>query len=344
MRLSDFDYAFPKELIANFPIKERDHSKLMVINRKDESITHKHFYDIADYMNPGDLLIVNETRVYPARLWAVKDRTDAKVEVFLLRELENSLWEVMVKPARKVRIGNKLTIADGVQCDVIDNTVSGGRVVRFNGIPQETLYKLIDEIGQSPLPPYIDREPTDEDKIKYQTVYAKRRGAVAAPTAGLHFTEALLQKIRDKGVKIYPVVLHIGLGTFRPVTVEDLTRHRMDSEYFEVSAETAIAINEAKAKGKRIIGVGTSVARTLETVTVSGFQISPRRGWTDKFIHPPYDFKMIDVLITNFHQPKSTLLMLVAAFANYPLIMKAYKEAVKKKYRFFSYGDAMIII
>jgi len=344
MRLSDFDYAFPKELIANFPIKERDHSKLMVINRKDESITYKHFYDIADYMNPGDLLVVNETRVYPARLWAVKDRTDAKVEVFLLRELENSLWEVMVKPARKVRIGNKLTIADGVQCDVIDNTVSGGRVVRFNGIPQETLYKLIDEIGQSPLPPYIDREPTDEDKIKYQTVYAKRRGAVAAPTAGLHFTEALLQKIRDKGVKIYPVVLHIGLGTFRPVTVEDLTRHRMDSEYFEVSAETAIAINEAKAKGKRIIGVGTSVARTLETVTVSGFQISPRRGWTDKFIHPPYDFKMVDVLITNFHQPKSTLLMLVAAFANYPLIMRAYKEAVKKKYRFFSYGDAMIII
>ncbi|MFA4838748.1 MAG: tRNA preQ1(34) S-adenosylmethionine ribosyltransferase-isomerase QueA [Candidatus Neomarinimicrobiota bacterium] len=344
MRLSDFDYSFPKELIANFPIKERDHSKLMVINRKDESITHKHFYDIADYMNPGDLLIINETRVYPARLWAVKDRTDAKVEVFLLRELENSLWEVMVKPARKVRIGNKLTIADGVQCDVIDNTVSGGRVVRFNGIPQETLYKLIDEIGQSPLPPYIDREPTDEDKIKYQTVYAKRRGAVAAPTAGLHFTEALLQKIRDKGVKIYPIVLHIGLGTFRPVTVEDLTRHRMDSEYFEVSAETAIAINEAKAKGKRIIGVGTSVARTLETVTVSGFQISPRRGWTDKFIHPPYNFKMIDVLITNFHQPKSTLLMLVTAFANYPLIMKAYKEAVKKKYHFFSYGDAMIII
>jgi len=344
MRLSNFDYSFPKELIANFPIKERDHSKLMVINRKDESITHKHFYDIVDYFNPGDLLVVNETRVYPARLWAVKDRTDAKVEVFLLRELENSLWEVMVKPARKVRIGNKLTIADGVQCDVIDNTVSGGRVVRFNGIPQETLYKLIDEIGQSPLPPYIDREPTDEDKIKYQTVYAKRRGAVAAPTAGLHFTEALLQKIRDKGVKIYPIVLHIGLGTFRPVTVEDLTRHRMDSEYFEVSAETAIAINEAKAKGKRIIGVGTSVARTLETVTVSGFQISPRRGWTDKFIHPPYDFKMIDVLISNFHQPKSTLLMLVCAFANHPLIMKAYKEAVKKKYRFFSYGDAMIII
>ncbi|PIS30522.1 MAG: tRNA preQ1(34) S-adenosylmethionine ribosyltransferase-isomerase QueA [Candidatus Marinimicrobia bacterium CG08_land_8_20_14_0_20_45_22] len=344
MRLSNFDYSFPKELIANFPIKERDHSKLMVINRKDESITHKHFYDIVDYFNPGDLLVVNETRVYPARLWAVKDRSDAKVEVFLLRELENSLWEVMVKPARKVRIGNKLTIADGVQCDVIDNTVSGGRVVRFNGIPQETLYKLIDEIGQSPLPPYIDREPTDEDKIKYQTVYAKRRGAVAAPTAGLHFTEALLQKIRDKGVKIYPIVLHIGLGTFRPVTVEDLTRHRMDSEYFEVSAETAIAINEAKAKGKRIIGVGTSVARTLETVTVSGFQISPRRGWTDKFIHPPYDFKMIDVLISNFHQPKSTLLMLVCAFANHPLIMKAYKEAVKKKYRFFSYGDAMIII
>lgn len=344
MRLSDFDYNIPEELIAKYPIKQRDHSKLMVVNRKQQTITHKKFYDIVEYLNPGDLLVVNETKVYPARLWAVKDRTEAKVEVFLLRELENSLWEVMVKPARKVRIGNKLTISEGVQCDVIDNTVSGGRVVRFNNIPKEVLYKLIDEVGQSPLPPYIDREPTEEDKEKYQTVYAKKRGAVAAPTAGLHFTKELMQKITDKGVKIYPIVLHIGLGTFRPVTVEDLSRHRMDSEYFEVSAETALAINEARAKGKRIVAVGTSVVRTLETVTVSGFQITPRRGWTDKFIHPPYEFKMADVLVTNFHQPKSTLIMQVSAFCGHELIMKAYQEAVKKKYRFFSYGDAMIII
>lgn len=344
MRLSDFDYNIPEEMIAKYPIKLRDHSKLMVINRAQKTIAHKKFYNVIDYLNPGDLLVVNETKVYPARLWAVKDRTEAKVEVFLLRELENSLWEVMVKPARKVRIGNKLTIAEGVQCDVIDNTVSGGRVVRFNNIPKETLYKLIDEVGQSPLPPYIDREPTEEDKEKYQTVYAKKRGAVAAPTAGLHFTLDLMQKIKDKGVKIHPVVLHIGLGTFRPVTVEDLSRHRMDSEYFEVSAETALAINEARSKGKRIVAVGTSVVRTLETVTVSGFQITPRRGWTDKFIHPPYEFKMVDALITNFHQPKSTLIMQVSAFAGHELIMKAYQEAVKKKYRFFSYGDVMIII
>ncbi len=344
MRLSDFDFTVPKELIAKYPIKQRDHARLMVVRRSDQSIAHKHFYNIIDYLNPGDLMVINETMVYPARVWAVKDRTDAKVEVFLLRELENNLWEVMVKPARKVRIGNKLMITDGVQCDVIDNTVSGGRVVRFNNIAKETLYKLIDTVGQSPLPPYIDREPTEEDKVRYQTVYARRRGAVAAPTAGLHFTPELLEKIKAKGVKIYPIVLHIGLGTFRPVVVEDLSRHRMDSEYFEVSAETALAINEARARGKRIVAVGTSVVRTLETVTVSGFQISPRRGWTDKFIHPPYEFKMVDVLITNFHQPKSTLIMQVSAFGGHELIMRAYQEAIKKKYRFFSYGDAMIIL
>jgi len=344
MRLSDFDYDLPEELIAKYPIGKRDHSRLLVINRNNKSIEHKHFYDLTNYLNSGDLLIINETMVYPARLWAVKDRTEAQVEVFLLRELENNLWEVMVKPARKVRIGNKLTIAEGVQCDVIDNTVSGGRVVRFNNIAQNELYALIDKIGQSPLPPYIDRDPIPEDKIRYQTVYARRRGAVAAPTAGLHFTEELLTKIKDKGVKIYPIILHIGLGTFRPVTVEDLSRHRMDSEYFEVSAETAIAINETKARGKRVIAVGTSVVRTLETVTVSGFQVSPRKGWTDKFIHPPYDFKMVNALITNFHQPKSTLIMQVAAFTGLELVLRAYHEAIKKKYRFFSYGDAMLIL
>ncbi len=344
MRLSDFDYELPEELIAKHPIEKRDHSRLMVIRRATGEIEQKHFYDIVDHLIPGDLLIVNETKVYPARLWAIKDRTEAKVEVFLLRELSNNLWEVMVKPARKVRIGNKLTVAEGVQCDVIDNTVSGGRVVRFNGILQEDLYNLIDKIGQSPLPPYIDREPTPLDKIKYQTVYAKKRGAVAAPTAGLHFTVDLLKRLREKGVKIYPIVLHIGLGTFRPVTVEDLSRHRMDSEYYEVSADTALAINNAKSRGKRVIAVGTSVVRALETVTVSGFQISPRKGWTDKFIHPPYEFKMVDAIITNFHQPKSTLIMQISAFAGHDLIMEAYRKAIQEKYHFFSYGDAMFII
>ncbi|HDN59337.1 MAG: tRNA preQ1(34) S-adenosylmethionine ribosyltransferase-isomerase QueA [Candidatus Neomarinimicrobiota bacterium] len=344
MRLSDFDYELPEELIAQYPLEKRDHSKLMVVHRKDGKIEHKRFYNIIEYLRPGDLIVINETKVFPARLFAVKDRTDAKVEVFLLRELENNLWEVLVKPARKVRIGNKLTIAEGVQCDVIDNTVSGGRVVRFVNISREELYKLIDEVGQSPLPPYIKRDPTPEDKKRYQTVYAKKRGAVAAPTAGLHFTEELLEKIKQKGVKVASIVLHIGLGTFRPVTVEDLSRHRMDSEYFEVSPETALAINEAKEKGKRIIAVGTSVVRCLETVSVSGFQISPKRGWTDKFIYPPYQFKIIDAIITNFHQPKSTLLMMVSAFAGHELIMKAYQEAIKNKYRFFSFGDAMLIL
>ena len=344
MRLSDFDYELPEELIAKYPIEKRDQSKLMIIDRKEGNIKHKHFYNLPDYLNADDLLIVNETMVYPARLFAVKDRTEAQVEVFLLRELDNNLWEVMVKPARKVRIGNKLTIAEGVQCDVIDNTVSGGRVVRFNNISQNDLYTVIDKIGQSPLPPYIDRDPTPEDKVKYQTVYARRRGAVAAPTAGLHFTDDLIEKLKAKGVKIFPVILHIGLGTFRPVTVEDLSRHRMDSEYYEVSAETAIAINETREKRKRVIAVGTSVVRALETVTVLGFQVSPRKGWTDKYIHPPYDFKMVNVLVTNFHQPKSTLIMQVAAFADRDLIMKAYHIAIKKKYRFFSYGDAMIVL
>lgn len=344
MRLSDFDFELPENLIAQYPVEKRDHCRLMIINRADGSITHKYFYNIIDYLNEGDLLVVNETKVYPARLCAIKDRTDAKVEVFLLRELENNMWEVMVKPARKVRIGNKLTIAHSVRCDVIDNTVSGGRVVRFNSISQEDLYKLIDKFGKSPLPPYIKRDPIPEDKKNYQTVFAKRRGAVAAPTAGLHFTSELIRKLSNKDINVFPIILHIGLGTFRPVTVEDLTRHRMDSEYFEISPETALAINETKSKGKKIVAVGTSVVRTLETVTVSGFQISSRRGWTDKFIHPPYEFKMVDALVTNFHQPKSTLLVQVSAFGGHELIMKAYREAVEKKYNFYSYGDAMLIL
>jgi S-adenosylmethionine:tRNA ribosyltransferase-isomerase len=315
----------------------------MVLNRKEKTIDHRQFSDIADYLTKGDVLVMNNTRVYPARLYAYKDKSEAKVEVFLLRELSGDLWEAMVKPARKVRIGNKLIFGDGVECDVIDNTVSGGRVLRFEySVPD--LHEFIEKVGHSPLPPYIDREPIPSDKKNYQTVYAVERGSVAAPTAGTHFSKALLNKIEKKGVKLAYVTLHIGLGTFRPIMVEDLTRHQMDSEYFNIPTETAEIINNAKRKKRRIVCVGTSTIRTLETVVTSGFKVTPRKGWTDKFVYPPYDFKMCDSIITNFHQPQSTLMMLVAAFAKKDFALKAYKEAIKKKYRFYSYGDAMIII
>ncbi len=341
-KLTDFDYELPDKNIAQYPAKERDHSKLMVLNREAESIDHTTFSNIDQYLKKNDLLILNKTKVFPARLFATKDRTDARVEVFLLRELENNLWEVMVKPARKVRIGNKLMFTENFHCDVIDNTVSGGRVVRFE-YGDENIYEIIDDIGTSPLPPYITRDPDDTDKIRYQSVFAEERGAVAAPTAGLHFSEELIERIRAKGVKVEFITLHIGLGTFRPVQVEDLNRHQMDSEYFEVSPQTAMAINEARAKRRKIVAVGTSTVRALETVVVSGFQVTTKRGWTDKFIYPPYDFKMVDGLVTNFHLPKSTLIVLVSAFGGRDFIMRAYEEAKKKKYRFLSYGDAMLI-
>jgi len=315
----------------------------MVLHRDTGEIEHKKFSNLPNYFRKNDLFIMNNTKVFPARLFANKDRTDAQVEVFLLRELENDLWEVMVRPARKVRIGNKLMFTKNVYCDVIDNTISGGRVVRFE-YDGDDIYGIIDRIGQSPLPPYIKRDAEPSDKVRYQTVYADRRGAVAAPTAGLHFTDGLIKRIKDKEIKMEYTTLHIGLGTFRPVQVEDLNRHQMDSEYFEVSPVTALAINEAKKKRRKVVAVGTSVVRSLETVVVSGFQVTPKRGWTDKFIYPPYDFKMVDGLITNFHQPKSTLLMMVSAFATRKLIMKAYREAKKHDYRFLSYGDAMLII
>ncbi len=343
LRLTDFDYNLPKTRIAQEPWPRREYSKMMVLNRETQKIQHKRFHNIVDYLKKNDLVIVNQTKVFPARLFAVKDRTDARVEVFLLRELENDLWEVLVKPARKVRIGNKLHFTENVHCDVIDNTVSGGRVVRFE-YDNPNFYEIIDRIGHAPLPPYITRPDTEKDKERYQTVFASDRGAVAAPTAGLHFTDELIDKIKEKGARIAPVIVHIGLGTFRPVQVEDLTRHQMDSEYFEVPAETAIAINETRERGKRIFAVGTSSVRALETVVVSGFQVTPKRGWTDKFIYPPYDFKMTDSIVTNFHQPKSTLLMLLCAFTEREFIFKAYKEALKKDYRFLSYGDSMLII
>jgi S-adenosylmethionine:tRNA ribosyltransferase-isomerase len=281
--------------------------------------------------------------VFPAKLFATKDRTDAKVEIFLLRELGDRLWEVLVKPARKVRIGNKLILSDGLFCDVIDNTVSGGRVVRFE-FENGDFDNILDKLGHPPLPPYIERPATKSDKERYQTVYAEKRGAVAAPIAGLHFTTEIIKKLEKKGVNIHFITLHIGLGTFKPVQVEDLNRHHMDSEYFEVSPGTALAINEAKRKRRRIFAVGTSTVRALETVNVSGFQISPKKGWTNKFIHPPHEFKIVDGLITNFHQPESTLLMLTSAFGGYKFIKDSYNEAKKKKYRFLSYGDSMLIM
>jgi S-adenosylmethionine:tRNA ribosyltransferase-isomerase len=313
------------------------------LNRQEQTIEHRKFKDLIDYFEKGDVMVMNNTRVYPARLYATKDKSEARVEVFLLRELADDLWEAMVKPARKVRIGNKLWFGKKISCDVIDNTVSGGRVLRFE-YDAESLYPFIEKVGHSPLPPYIDRESTPSDKVYYQTVYASERGSVAAPTAGIHFSKAMLNQFEKKGVKLAYVTLHIGLGTFRPIMVEDLTRHQMDSEYFFVPQETAEIINRARAHKKSVGVVGTSTVRTLETVVVSGFQITSRKGWTDKFIYPPYEFKMCDKFITNLHQPKSTLMMLTAAFAKKDFILKAYKEAIKKKYRFYSYGDAMIII
>lgn len=342
MKLSDFKINIPEKLIAQYPEKKRDKSKLMVVDREQKTIDEKIFSDIVDYFGPDDCLVINETKVFPARLIGTKDKTEAKVEIFLLRQLENGLWEVLVRPARKVRVGNRLSVGRDLACDVIDNTVSGGRVVRFNF--NGDFFEIVEKLGQSPLPPYVKRSPEPMDKERYQTVYANVRGAVAAPTAGLHFTKELLKKISNKGTRIVPIVLHLGLGSFRPVIVEDLSRHKMDSEYFEISPPTAQAINETMKKGGKVYAVGTSVVRALETEVTSEGWVKPGRGWTDKFIFPPYEFKIVDRLITNFHMPCSTMLMLVCAFANRDLIFKAYRKAVKEKWRFFSYGDAMLII
>lgn len=342
MKLSDFKYNLPEKLIAQYPSEQREKCRLMVLDRATGNTEDKVFEQVVDYFEKGDSLVLNETKVFPARLEGTKDKTDAKVEVFLLRELEKNLWEVLVKPARKVRVGNRLSIGNDLSCDVIDNTVSGGRVVRFNY--KGDFYSIVDKIGRSPLPPYIKREPEPMDKERYQTVYARVRGAVAAPTAGLHFSPQLLKEIEKKGVKIVKVVLHLGLGSFRPVVVEDLSRHKMDSEYYEIPQEAADAINETKRNKRKVFAVGTSVVRALETSVTSEGWAKPGSGWTDKFIFPPYDFKIVDRLITNFHLPNSTLLMLVSAFATRDQIFKAYRRAIREKYHFYSYGDSMLII
>jgi len=342
MKLSDFSYSLPQKFIAQYPADKRDRAKLMVLDRAKQTIETRQFTDILDYLQPEDCLVINETKVFPARLLGTKDKTEAKVEIFLLRRLEEGLWEVLVKPARKVRVGNRLSVGRELVCDVIDNTVSGGRVVRFNY--NGDFFDAVERLGQSPLPPYVKRNPEPSDKERYQTVYARVRGAVAAPTAGLHFTKDLLRKIEHKGVKLAPIVLHLGLGSFRAVNVEDLNRHKMDSEYYEISEESVRKINETMKKGGNIVVVGTSGVRALETEVTSEGWVKSNRGWTDKFIFPPYDFKIVDRLVTNFHLPGSTMLMLASAFAGRDFLFKAYRKAMKDKFRFLSYGDAMLIL
>ncbi|KAB2924756.1 MAG: tRNA preQ1(34) S-adenosylmethionine ribosyltransferase-isomerase QueA [Bacteroidetes bacterium] len=345
MKLSDYKYPIPRNLIAKHPANPRDHARLLVVNRADETFEDLHFYDIVDFFEKGDAIVVNDTKVFQARLIGKKEKTNAKIEVFLLRQLnaEENIWDVIVDPARKVRIGNKIYFDNGnLWCEVIDNTTSRGRTVRFNY--SGDFFKVIDKIGLTPLPQYIKREPTPKDKDAYQTIFAEKVGAVAAPTAGLHFTRPLLKKLERKGVGIAPVLLHIGLGTFRSVEVEDLTKHKMDSEYFSVPESAVKVVNKAIDGRKKVCVVGTSATRAVESAVTTDGHLKVLSGWTDKFIFPPYDFKIADRLITNFHMPESTLLMLVSAFAGHELAMRAYKHAIKKGYRFFSYGDAMLIL
>jgi S-adenosylmethionine:tRNA ribosyltransferase-isomerase len=345
MKLSDFRYPLPRNLVAKYPANPRESARLMIVNRVDESILGKRFSDISAYFKKGDCLVVNETKVFPARLFGRKEKTNAKIEVFLLRELnkEENIWDVIVDPARKVRIGNKIFFDEGkLWCEVIDNTTSRGRTVRFNVTGD--FFKIIDRIGKMPLPYYIKREPTEKDKESYQTVFARVVGAVAAPTAGLHFSKRLLATLKRKGVKVVPVVLHVGLGSFRPVEVEDLTKHKMDSEYYEIPESTVEVVNKTIDTRGNVFVVGTSTCRALESSVTTDGHLKSNKGWTDKFIFPPYEFKITDRLVTNFHMPESTLLMLAAAFAGRDLIMKAYKKAIKEGYRFYSYGDAMLLL
>lgn len=349
MKLSEFSFDLPEELIAEYPSENRDEARLMVIHRKTGKIEHKLFKDVLSYFSDGDVMIRNNTRVFPARMYGNKEKTGAKIEVFLLRELnrESLLWDVLVDPARKIRIGNKLYFGDddSLVAEVIDNTTSRGRTLRFlfDG-PYEEFKAKITELGETPLPKYIKRavEPTDEER--YQTIFAKEEGAVAAPTAGLHFSRELLKRLELKGVNFAEVTLHVGLGTFRTVEVEDLTKHKMDSEQAIVSEEAVRIVNAAKKNKNRVCAIGTTSMRAIETSVSTTGDLKPFSGWTNKFIFPPYEFSIADSLITNFHTPLSTLLMMISAFCGHELMMRAYKEAIQEKYRFYSYGDAMLIL
>jgi len=349
MKLSQFEFELPEELVAEYPSEERDESRLMVVHKDTGEIEHKMFKDILDYFDDGDVFVLNNTKVFPARMYGNKEKTGAKIEVFLLRELnkESLLWDVLVDPARKIRIGNKLYFGedDELVAEVIDNTTSRGRTLRFlfDG-PYEEFKATITKLGNTPLPKYIKRDAEKSDAERYQTIFATEEGAVAAPTAGLHFSKQLMKRLEIKGIEFAKLTLHVGLGTFRPVEVEDLTKHKMDSEQLLINQEAADIINKAKDTKKRIVSVGTTAMRALETSVSVDKHLKPFEGWTNKFIFPPYEFNLADAMITNFHTPKSTLLMMIGAFAGYDLMMEAYKQAVKEKYNFYSYGDAMLII
>ena len=349
MKLSDFNYNIPRELLAEFPSENRDESRLMVLNRENRSISHHKFKDLIDFFVEDDIMVLNNTKVFPARLFGNKEKTGARIEVFLLRELndEQRLWDVLVDPARKIRIGNKLYFGDddSLVAEVIDNTTSRGRTLRFlfDGNYQEFREKL-KKLGETPLPKYIKREPIPEDIERYQTIYAKNEGAVAAPTAGLHFSKHLLKRLEIKGVDFAEITLHVGLGTFNPVEVEDLSKHKMDSEELIINDVSVKKVNQALQNKKKVCAVGTTVMRGLESSVSSMGTLNPYKGWTHKFIFPPYDFSIANCMITNFHMPKSTLLMMVSAFAGADLIKEAYNVAIKEKYNFYSYGDAMLIL
>ena len=341
MNIEEFDYDLPESLIAQTPLKHRDQSRLLVMGRESGKTTHQHFADVIDYFKEGDTLVLNDTRVMPARLFGIKEETGAKVEMLMLTHIEDNDWEVLLKPAKRIKVGQRLSFGDGkIVAECIEELDQGGRIMRlhYEGILQERL----DELGEMTLPPYIKERLDDPDR--YQTVYAKESGSAAAPTAGLHFTDELLEAIRAKGIRIVFITLHVGLGTFRPVSVENIDDHEMHSEYYQISEDTAQLLNETRREGGRIISVGTTTTRTLETVRSQHDQFVATSGWTDIFIYPGYEFKAIDGLITNFHLPKSTLVMLVSAFSTRENVLNAYREAVERQYRFFSFGDAMLII
>jgi len=348
MKLSAFKFELPTNLIAQHPAENRDESRLMVIHKDSGKIEHKVFKDIIDYFDEDDVMVVNDTKVFPARLYGNKEKTGAKIEVFLLRELnkEMHLWDVLVDPARKIRVGNKLYFGDGeLVAEVIDNTTSRGRTIRFLYDSDEVdFYKIIDQLGETPLPKHIKRKVEAADKERFQTVFAEHVGAVAAPTAGLHYTVQLLKRLEIKGIHVKPITLHVGLGTFRSVDVEDLTKHKTDSENFNIDQETTDYVNTALDDKKRICAVGTTSMRALESSVSANGRLKANSGWTDKFIFPPYEFKICNALVSNFHLPESTLLMMACAFGGYDLVMDAYQLAIKEKYKFFSYGDAMLII
>lgn len=349
MKLSNFNFDLPEGLLAEFPAENRDEAKLMVINRKTGEIEHKLFKEIVEYFGEGDVMVLNNTKVFPARLYGNKEKTGARIEVFLLRELseDQRLWDVLVDPARKIRIGNKLYFGDddSLVAEVIDNTTSRGRTLRFlyDGSYEEFRQKL-QELGETPIPKYINREVVPEDAERYQTIYAKEEGAVAAPTAGLHFSKHLMKRLEINGIKFAEVTLHIGLGTFNPVEVEDLSKHKMDSEEIFITQEACDTVNKAKTEKKKVCAVGTTCMRALESSVSSNQTLNPFVGWTNKFIFPPYEFSIANCMVTNFHMPKSTLLMMISAFCGHDLMMKAYKEAIEKGYKFYSYGDAMLIL